>query len=145
MLYVALLMLIPWKAGAQALASSYATKDGRAATVVMACPSQDSTYTASACTTSKPDAVAYASPVTATIMAPNTPITVFSAGSIVTGCDIVNTGSATLYIDFTMVATAGSATSIPLQSGQAFHCPYPPLGPVSAVAAQPQSFVAVRY
>ena len=144
-LFAALCVLAPYEVHAQTLAGSYATRDGRAATVVIACPSQDGTYLASACAISKPGSVTYSAPVTATITTANTPVIVFSAGSVVTGCDIVNSGSAILYLDFTMAATAGSATSIPLQSGQAFHCPYPPLGAVSAVAAQPQSFVAIRY
>ena len=135
----------PHLAHAQALASSYATRDGRAATVVIACPSQDGAYTAAACAISKPGAVAYAAPMATAVTTANTAVTVFTAGSVATGCDILNSGSAVLYIDFTTVATAGSATSIPLQSGQAFHCPYAPLGPVSAVAGQPQPFVAIRY
>lgn len=143
--FAALCVLVPYEAHAQALASSYATRDGRAATVVIACPSQDGAYLASACAISKPGSVTYSAPVTTVITTANTPVIVFSAGSVATGCDIVNSGSAVLYVDFTMTATAGSATSIPIQSGQAFHCPYPPLGAVSAVAAQPQSFVAVRY
>ncbi len=140
-----LAMSAPCLAQAQALASSYATRDGRAATVVIACPSQDGAYTAAACATSKPGAVAYAAPAATGITTANMPVTVFAAGSVATGCDILNSGSAVLYVDFTTTAATGSATSIPLQPGQAFHCPYPPLGPVSAVAAQPQPFVAIRY
>ena len=142
---VALSLLASCRTYAQSLASSYATRDGRAATVVIACPSQDGAYVAAACAISKPGAVTYAAPVATAIAAANVPVTVFVAGSVATGCDIVNSGSAMLYLDFTATATAGSATSIPIQSGQAFHCPYPPLGAVSAVAAQPQSFVAIRY
>ena len=132
-------------ANAQPVTSSYATRDGRAGTVVIACPSQDGSYTAGACAISKPGAVAYSAPVTAAIAVANSPVTVFTAGSVPTGCDFVNTGTATLYLDFTAPASAGSPTSIPLQAGQSFHCPYPPLGTVTAVAAQPQPFVAIRY
>ncbi len=97
------------------------------------------------CAISKPGAVAYAAPDASAIAAANTPVTVFAAGAVPTGCDFVNTGTAVLYLDFTTSAAAGAATSIPLQPGQSFHCPYPPLGAVTAVAAQPQPFVAIRY
>lgn len=130
---------------AQSLSSSYATRDGRAGTVVIACPSQDGSYTAGPCAITKPGAVAYTAPAATAITVANTAVTVFTAGAVQTGCDFVNTGSAVLYLDFTATASAGSATSIPLQPGQSFHCPYPPLGAVSAVASQPQPFVAVRY
>ncbi len=142
---VMLAVSAPCLGRAQSLASTYATTDGRAATVVIACPSQDGSYTAAACAITKPGAVTYAAPVASAIATSNTPVTVFTAGSVATGCDIVNSGSVVLYVDFTTTAAADSATSIPIQPGQAFHCPYPPLGPVSAVATQPQSFVAIRY
>ena len=139
------LFCFPLLAHAQSMASSYSTRDGRAGTVVIACPSQDGTYTAGPCAISKPGAVTFTAPSAAAITAANTAVTVFAAGTVATGCDFVNTGSAVLYLDFTAVASAGAATSIPLQPGQSFHCPYPPLGATSAVASQPQSFVAVRY
>ena len=127
------------------MTSSYATRDGRAGTVVIACPSQDGSYTAGPCAISKPGAVSYFAPINAAISVGNSPVTVFSAGTVPTGCDFVNTGAAILYLDFTSPAVAGSPTSIPLQPGQSFHCPYPPLGNVTAVASQPQPFVAIRY
>ena len=130
---------------AQPMTSSYATRDGRAGTVVIACPSLDGTFTAGPCAISKPGAVAYSAPVASAITTANSPVTVFSAGSVPTGCDVVNTGAAILYLDFTSLAAAGSPTSIPLQAGQSFHCPFPPLGTVTAVASQPQPFVAIRY
>ena len=130
---------------AQGIGSSYSTRDGRAGTVVIACPSQDGSYTAQICAQSRPIVVNYAAPATGAVTVGNTAVTVFPAGSVLTGCDIVNTGSATLYLDFTTVAAAGSATSIPLQPNQAFHCPYPPANAVTVVAMQPQSFVAMRY
>ncbi len=136
---------VPFAADAQPVASSYATRDGRAGTVVIACPSLDGTYTAAACSITKPGAVAYAAPVASAVTTANTAVTVFAPGAVPTGCDLVNTGNVTLYVDLTTIATAGSATSIPLQPGQSFHCPYPPLGAVTAVASQPQPFVAIRY
>ena len=129
----------------QPVTSSYATRDGRAGTVVIACPSQDGSFTAGPCSITKPGAVAYSAPAASAVVTANTPVTVFTAGAVPTGCDFVNTGSAVLYVDFTAVAAAGAATSIPLQPGQSFHCPYPPLGAVTAVASQPQPFVAIRY
>ena len=142
---IVLLAGLPTLLHAQQVTSSYATRDGRAGTVVIACPNQDGSYTAGPCSITKPGPVAYTAPTTAAIANANTPVTVFAAGTVSTGCDFVNTGAAVLYLDLTAVASAGSATSIPLQPGQSFHCPYPPLGAVTAVAAQPQSFVAVRY
>ena len=144
-LIVLLAILAPVLAAAQPVAGSYATRDGRANTVVIACPSQDGTFTAGPCAISKPGAVAYTAPSSAAITVANTAVTVFAAGTVPTGCDFVNTGSAVLFLDFTATASAGAATSVPLQPGQAFHCPYPPLGAVSAVASQPQPFVAIRY
>ena len=138
-------LFIPMLVRAQPMASSYSTRDGRAGTVVIACPSQDGSYTAGPCAITKPGAVAYLPPTAAAITSANTAVTVFGVGTVATGCDFVNTGSVVLYLDFTTVASAGAATSIPLQPGQSFHCPYPPLGAVSAVASQPQPFVAVRY
>jgi hypothetical protein len=138
-------LLLPAQAFAQPMVSSYATQDGRVGTVVIACPSQDGSYTAGPCAMSKPGAVSYVSPVASSIPAPNTAVTVFTAGSVATGCDFVNSGSGILYLDLTTTAVIGSATSIPLQPGQSFHCPYPPAGAVSAIAAQAQSFVAIRY
>jgi hypothetical protein len=149
-MYRATLLLtvaIAWPACVRAdpLRSSYSTGDGRAGTVIIACPSQDGSFTASPCAISKPGAVTYMPPSAVSVTAANIPVTIFAAGTIATGCDFVNSGSVTLYLDFTTVASAGSATSIPLQPGQSFHCPYPPLGAVSAVASQPQPFVAIRY
>ena len=144
-LLTVVLLLLPVRLCAQSMASSYATEDGRAGTVVIACPSQDGSYTAGPCALSKPGAVSYASPIASSISAPNRAVTVFAAGTVLTGCDFVNSGSGVLYVDLTTVAVIGSATSIPLQPGQSFHCPSPPAGPVSAIAAQAQSFVAIRY
>ncbi len=90
-------------------------------------------------------AVAYAAPAAAAITAANTPVTVFPAGAVPTGCDFVNSGSGRPLPRLHHHRRRRSATSIPLQPGQSFHCPVPPLGAVSAVAAQPQSFVAIRY
>ena len=140
-----LLLALPGIAQAQALGSSYATRDGRASNVVIACPSQDASFTAAPCPANKPGPVAYTGPSATAITVANTAVTIFAAGTVPTGCDFVNTGSAVLYLDFTASALAGSATSIPLQPGQSFHCPYPPLGSVTAVAAQAQAFVAIRY
>lgn len=137
--------LVATPAGAQSLASSYSTRDGRAATVIIACPTTDGSFTASPCSLSKPAPVTYATSAAAAIASANVAVTVFAAGSIANGCDVVNTGPAMLYLDFTTTASAGSATSFPLQSGQSYHCPFAPVGAVSAVASQQQSFVAVRY
>ncbi len=145
LLILATILACPLGAAADPLRSSYATNDGRASTVVIACPSQDGTFSAAACAISKPGAVAYAAPNAAAIATANTPVTVFAAGAVPTGCDIVNSGPTILYLDFTATAAAGSPTSIPLQPGQAFHCPFPPQGAVTAVASQPQPFVAIRY
>ena len=142
---IAIALLVAMPAMAQSVANSYSTRDGRANTVVITCPSQDGSYTAATCSLNKPGVVGYAAPNTASITVANSAVTVFSAGSVSTGCDIVNTGSAALYVDFTATAAIGSATSIPLQPGQAYHCPFPPTGAVSAIAAQVQNFVAVRY
>ncbi len=138
-------LLLPAHAFAQRMVSSYATQDGRVGTVVIACPSQDGSYSAGPCAINKPGVVSYAPPVASSIPAPNTAVTVFTAGSVTTGCDFVNAGPGVLYVDLTAVAAIGSATSIPLQPGQSFHCPYPPTGAVSAIAAQAQPFVAIRY
>ena len=140
-----LLLALPIAAHAQPVASSYATRDGRAGTVVITCPSSDGSFTAGPCTAARPSPVTYAAPATTTITAANTPVVVFAPGSVATGCDILNTGGVVLYVDFTTTAVAGSATSLPLQPSQSFHCPYPPAGAVSAVAAQPLTFVAIRY
>ena len=136
---------LPARPHAQQVTSSYATRDGRAGTVVIACPNLDGSYTAGPCSITKPGPVTYTAPALSAVATANTPVTVFAAGSVATGCDFVNTGSSVLYLDLTALASAGSATSLPLQPGQSFHCPYPPLGAVTAVAAQPQSFVAIRY
>ena len=69
----------------------------------------------------------------------------FAAGSVLTGCDVVNSGTGVLYLDFTTTAVAGAPTALPLQPGQSYHCATPPSGAVSAVAAAPQPFVAIRY
>ena len=142
---IALALACPAAAAADPIRSSYSTNDGRTSTVVIACPSQDGSFTAAACALNKPGAVSYGAPGSAAIATANVPVVVFPAGAVATGCDVVNSGSATLYLDFTATAVAGSPTSIPLLPGQAFHCPFPPLGAVSAVASQPQSFVAIRY
>jgi len=132
-------------AHAQPVASTYATRDGRVGAVVIVCPSSDGSYIAGACAFARPANVSYAPPAASAIATANVAVTVFASGSVSTGCDLVNTGSAILYLDFTGPAAAGSPTAIPMQPGQSFHCPYAPSAAVSAVAAQPQSFVAVRY
>lgn len=142
---ILLAAFLPIASHAQPVTSSYATRDGRAGTVVIACPSQDGSFTAGPCSITKPGPVAYTAPIASSVAAANTPVTIFPPGAVSTGCDFVNTGSAVLYLDFTATAAAGSPTSIPLQPGQSFHCPFPPLGAVTAVAAQPQPFVAIRY
>ena len=144
-IFLALMVLMPTICAAQSMASSYAGRDGRIGTVVISCPSQDGSYTAGPCPISKPAAVTYSGPSNFMIGTANTAVTVFLAGTVTTGCDFVNTGSGVLYLDLTTTAVAGSATAVPLQPGQSFHCPYPPTGNVSAVAATPQSFVAIRY
>jgi hypothetical protein len=143
--FLLLVMLLPTLCAAQPMASSYASRDGRIGAVVITCPSQDGSFTAGPCPISKPAAVTYGGPTAFAVATANTAVTVFAAGTVTTGCDFVNSGSGVLYLDFTTTAVAGSATAIPLQPGQAFHCPYPPSGAVSAVAATPQSFVAIRY
>lgn len=147
MLKIALCLaaLLPAAALAQPMASSYAGRDGRIGTVVIACPSQDGAYTAGPCALAKPGSVTYAAPVAPGIATANVAVTVFTAGSVQTGCDFVNSGSAILYLDLTTTAVIGSPTALPLQPGQSFHCPYPPAGAVSAIAAQAQPFVAIRY
>ena len=117
----------------------------RFGTVVVACPSLDGTYTAGPCPANGRSPVTYAAPAGTAITTANTAVTVFAAGSVLTGCDIVNAGTGILYLDMTTTAIIGAATAMPLQPGQSFHCPYPPTGPVSAIAAQPQTFVAIRY
>ena len=81
----------------------------------------------------------------ATIVTSGTAITVFAGNEVNAGCLIVNTLPMTLYVDLVTTAAAGSTTSIPVAAGASFACPYPPRGAVSAVAAMPGSFVAVRY
>jgi hypothetical protein len=142
---IILAVLLPTACGAQSMASSYASRDGRIGAIVIACPSQDGSYTAGPCPISKPTTVTYGGPATFAVTTANTAVTVFAAGAVATGCDVVNTGAGVLYLDFTTTAVSGSGTALPLQPGQSFHCPYPPSGPVSAVAATPQSFVAIRY
>jgi hypothetical protein len=139
------LFALPAVCSAQQMANSYAGRDGRIGTVVIACPSQDGSFTAGPCQLSKPGAVTYSGPTAFAITTANTAVTVFAAGTVATGCDFVNSGAGILYLDFTATAVAGSATALPLQPGQSFHCPYAPSGAVSAVAAAPQSFVAIRY
>jgi hypothetical protein len=143
--FIAMAFLWPAACTAQSMASSYAGRDGRIGSVVIACPSQDGSYTAGPCPINKPTTVTYGGPTNYTVAAANTAVTVFPAGAVTTGCDLINTGTGVLYLDFTTTAVAGSATAMPLQPGQSFHCPYPPTGPVSVVAAAPQSFVAIRY
>ncbi len=140
-----LAMLLPALCNAQPMASSYASRDGRIGAVVITCPSQDGSFTAGPCAMNKPNTVTYGGPTAFAVATANTAVTVFAAGTVATGCDFVNSGSSVLYLDFTATAVAGSATAIPLQPGQSFHCPFPPSGAVSAVAATPQSFVAIRY
>ena len=143
--FVVFAALCPTVSLAQPVASSYSSRDGRIGAVVIACPSQDGTYSAGPCPISRPPIVTYAAPAASSVTLANTAVTVFPAGSVLDGCDIVNSGSGVLYIDFTATAVVGSATALPLQPGQAFHCPYPPAGAMTAVAAQPQAFAAVRY
>ena len=144
-LFALILLGLPVLAHAQGMRSSYATTDGRADTVVISCPSQDGSFKAGPCLSSPVPPVTYTGPVATAITTANVAVTVFAAGSIVSGCDVVNTGTGTLYLDLTTTAVIGAATAIPLQPGQAYHCPFAPAGPVSAVAAQMQGFVAVRY
>ena len=120
---LAIAALLPLAAAAQPIASSYEGRDGRVGAVVIACPSQDGSFTAGPCPIGQPPTVNYA----------------------LTGCDSIKSGGGVLYIDFTATAILGAATSLPLQPGQSFHCPYPPAGGMSAIAAQPQAFVAIRY
>ena len=143
--FFALLAFVPLAAMCQPVSGTYSTRDGRAATVVIACPTADGSFSAAACTLAKSPAVTFAAPAAAAIVTANVAVTVFPSGSVTTGCDIVNAGSGTLYLDFVATAAAGSATSLPLQSGQSFHCAYAPTGTVTAVASQPQAFVAVKY
>ena len=148
-----LLYFAPAVCFAQGIGSTYTTRDGRADTVVIACPSADGSYTAIACPTgtgtssggSSSGPVTYQAPVASGVATANVAVTVFPAGSVITGCDVVNSGSGVLYVDLTATAVIGSDTSVPLQPGQSFHCPYPPAGAMSAIAAQPQPFVAIRY
>lgn len=140
-----LLAVLPACAMGQPVSSTYSTRDGRAATVVIACPTADGSYTAAACTLAKAPLVTFTAPATSAVVTANVAVTVFPSGSIATGCDIVNTGSGVLYLDFTATAAAGSATALPLQPGQSYHCAFAPTGAVTAVANQPQPFVAVRY
>jgi hypothetical protein len=75
-------------------------------------------------------------------------VTVFAAGVIVNGADIINppTATETLYIDFFGTAAAGASTSIPLTAGQGYHIAGPLATAVTAVAAtSSHAFVAVRY
>ena len=140
-----LLAFAPFAALGQSVSSTYATRDGRAATVVIACPTSDGTFTASACALAKSPAVTFTASATSAIAAGNVAVTVFPSGSVANGCDIVNTGTSILYLDFIATAAVGSATSLPLQSGQSYHCAFAPLNAVTAIAGQPQPFVAVRY
>ena len=50
---IALASLVPMTCAAQSVAGSYAGRDGRIATVVIACPSQDGSFTAGPCALSK--------------------------------------------------------------------------------------------
>ena len=77
--------LASMQAQADPLKSSYSTGDGRAGTVIIACPSQDGTFSAAPCSIAQPGAVTYSSPAAAAITAANSPITVFAPGSIATG------------------------------------------------------------
>ena len=142
---IAVLALAPLAALCQPVSSTYATRDGRAATVVIACPTSDGTFTAASCALAKSPAVTFTASSTSAITTGNVAVTVFPSGSVANGCDIVNTGTAILYLDFISTAAAGSATSLPLQSGQSYHCAFAPLNAVTAIAGQPQPFVAVRY
>ena len=90
--------------------------------------------------------VVYAAADNSAIVTANQAVQVFAAGSVPNGADVVNTLSVTLYLDPTgAVALAGSPTAIPLSAGQSYHFPKPPIAGVSAVAAAPGAFVAVRY
>lgn len=92
-----------------------------------------------------PQTSTYTGPDAGAIATANVAVIIFAANTIQGGCDIINTGSQTLYVDFTTTAVAGSATAIPIQTNQSYHCPFPPTGAVSAVASAAQPFVAVRY
>ena len=67
---------------AQQIASSYATRDGRAGTVVIACPNSDGSYTAALCSIAKPSPVTYVAPAASAITTANTAVTVFTAGAV---------------------------------------------------------------
>ena len=89
-----------------------------------------------------------AAPSTHTITTGGTAVTVFPAGSIANGADIINPASATeiLYIDFVTNAVAGSATSIPIAVGATYRLPWPITSELTAVSATTgHAFVAVRY
>ncbi len=138
-------LLLPTAALAQPVSSSYATQNGRAGTVVIACPSQDGSFTAGPCPMSKPGPVTYSAPGASAISVANTPVTVFPAGSVTTGCDFVNTGSVVLYLDFTKPRLRARRLRSRCSRVSRSTVPTRPPGPSPAVASQAQSFVAVRY
>lgn len=87
-------------------------------------------------------------PLVSQVAQANIPVTVFAACSIVSVADIINPTSATepLYVDVVGPALAGSATSVPLQPGQAYRVSSPICTPLTVVAATAgHSFVAVSY
>jgi hypothetical protein len=89
-----------------------------------------------------------AAPVASQVAEANKAVTVFDAGTIVNVADILNPPSASepLYVDLVADASAGSATSIPLQPGQGYRVSAPITTAVSVVAATAgHAFVAVRY
>ena len=87
-------------------------------------------------------------PLNGQIIAANTAVTVFAAGSFVNVADIINpiNASETLYVDVVATAVAGAVTSIPLAPGQAYRISCPITTAVTAVAATAgHSFIAVGY
>ena len=87
-------------------------------------------------------------PVASQVATANVAVTVFAGGSIVNVADLINPSTANepLYIDFVATAVAGSATSIPLQPGQAYRISGPLNTAVTAVAATAgHAFVALKY
>ena len=87
-------------------------------------------------------------PVNSTVTSGGVAVVVFAAATIPHVADIVNpvTASSVLYVDVLNVASAGTATSIPLQAGQSYRVSQPLSTAVTAVAADGgHAFVAVAY
>ena len=87
-------------------------------------------------------------PAVSVVTSANVPVTVFPAGSIMNGGDIVNPSNApaTLYVDVCAPASVGAVTSLPLLPGQPFHLPGPFASDVTVVSTVAgHSFNAVKY